>query len=218
VFTALAAHAQFPDAPRPDLPPLPERRAAVLKEFDRDQDGRLDQAERETARKAWFAKRLAERGDRGFFGPPPELLEEFDANKDGELDATEGRTAGQTMERRFRQLRADYDKDGDGELDPTEVAAALRDLDAGKLKGIPRMFLQFAAGGPPRRRPSESASATGGPESLSPREILSRSDADHDGRLSAEELVKARAAFAQRRAAKARENPGLNQPPAPSQP
>jgi Ca2+-binding EF-hand superfamily protein len=218
VWSALHADAQFPDAPRPDLPPLPERRSAVLKEFDQDQDGRLNQAEREAARKAWAAKRLAERGDRGFFGPPPEIIEEFDTNKDGELDATEGRTAGQTMERRFRKLTTDYDKDGDGELDSTEVAAALRDLDAGKLKGIPRMFLQFAGSRRPRRAPPPANAAPGAPETLAPREVLSQSDADHDGRLSPEELAAARAAFAQRRAAMARIHPEIAQPPTSPQP
>jgi hypothetical protein len=193
---------------------LPERRAAVLKQFDADGDTRLNQAERETARRAWAAERLAQRGDRGFFGPPPEILQEFDANKDGELDEKEGRVAGETMERRFTQMRKDYDKDANGELDPEEIAAASRDVDSGKLKGIPKMFLQFAAAGPRRGGPRQRQRGVEvAITELEPAEILRRADVDQDHRLSPAELATARAEFAKRRAAKARENPEAAHPP-----
>ena len=67
LLLAPGAHAQFPDAPRENLPPLPERKAAVLKEFDKDGDARLNTEERETARKAWEKRKFTERSDQGFF-------------------------------------------------------------------------------------------------------------------------------------------------------
>ncbi len=202
----LPATAQFPDAPRDDLPPLAERRAAVLKQFDRDSDGLLQVAEREAARKAWAARMLTQRRDRGMFQPPPEILAEFDANKDGELDDEEGRVAGETMGRRFEQMRKDYDKNTNGRLDQEEIDFAVADIDAGKLKGIPKMFVQFAGGGPGRRGGGPGGprgrGGPGGPEGDSdPAAVVRSADRDGDGRLSAAELAGVRAEWARRRAA-----------------
>lgn len=207
VFAAgFATMAQFPDAPREELPPLPERQKAVLKEFDLDHDGRLNAGERETARLAWAKIMLTPRRERGFFGPPPELLQEFDTNKDGDLDEEEGRIARETMEKRFTQMRKDYDRNANGRLEPEEIAAASKDIDDGKLKGIPRMFLQFAAGDPPRRGPGgprgPGGRGDGAREEIDPTEVVRAADRDGDGRLSANELELARAARAKLRAEK----------------
>lgn len=205
LFLGRGASAQFPDAPRENFPPLPERKAAVLKEFDKDGDSRLSTAEREAARKAWETKKLSERGEQGFFRPPPEIMEEFDTNKDGELDPDEGRKVGEVMGPRMQKLQTDYDKNTNGRLDPDEIAAALKDIDDGKLKGIPRMFVQFA-GGPPGRRggPGGPRRFGGGPPGASqpgdePGDPLRAADRDNDGRLSAEELAALRAERAQRK-------------------
>ncbi len=211
----LPALAQFPDAPRAPLPPLPERRAALLKEFDADHDGRLAGAEREAARKAWAAQQFAQRGDRGFFQPPPELMEEFDQNKDGELDEAEGRRAMETMGARMMKMQKDYDANANQRLDPDEIAAALKAVDEGKLKGIPRMFIQFA-GGPPGgpggrgrgpRGPGGPAAPGAAAEIEEPAELIHAADRDGNGRLDAAELETARAALARRRAQRASAQP-----------
>lgn len=189
--SGLSGLAQFPGVHRDPLPPLPERRAAVLAEFDRDGNGKLEAAEREAARLAWARKQLAPRAERRGFPVPPELLEEFDKNKDGDLDEEEGQEAMVTVGRRFEKMRKDYDADSNGRLEPEEIAAAVRDIDAGKLKGIPRMFVQFA-GGPPRGGPP----GTGGGED--PRQRVRAADLDRDGKLNAAELAAVREAWATR--------------------
>ncbi|MBL9134698.1 MAG: EF-hand domain-containing protein [Verrucomicrobiales bacterium] len=203
-FLAHSASGQFPDAPRENLPPLPERRAAVLKEFDKDGDSRLNAAEREAARKAWENKKMSERGDQGFFRPPPEIMEEFDTNKDGELDPDESRRVGEVLGPRMQKVQSDYDKNTNGRLDPDEIAAALKDIDDGKLKGVPRMFIQFA-GGPPGRRggpggPRRFGGGPPGPQAPGEdtEDQLRQADLDRNGRLSAEELATLRSQRAKR--------------------
>lgn len=189
-----AVQAQFPDAPRAPMPPVSERRAAVLKAFDADHDGRLSEAERDAARRAWFKAQLSKRPDRGFFQPPPELMEEFDANRDGDLDHGEELKAMQTMGERIDRMRRDYDADASGDLGPAEVAAAIRDVDAGKLKGIPRMLVPFAAG-----RPGGGPGGMGGGPPQGPQMRLRAADRNQNGRLEADELEavrKSRAAAA----------------------
>lgn len=202
---ALTASAQFPDAPRAPLPPVAERRAAVLKEFDGDGDGLLSAVEREKARKAYAERMLNRPRTRPAFGPPPELLEEFDKNKDGEIDEDEGRVLQETMGQRFAKLGEDYDKNGNGRLDRDEIAQAGRDIDSGKLKGIPRMFLAFAGGPPGGGRGGEGP----GEDKDDPGAVVRRADRDGDGKLSADELESVRTEWARIRAARAKA-PGSN--------
>jgi Ca2+-binding EF-hand superfamily protein len=220
LFLAHGALAQFPDAPRENFPPLPDRKTAVLKEFDKDGDSRLNTQEREAARKAWETKRLAERGDQGFFRPPPEIMEEFDTDKDGELDPDEGRKVGEVLGPRMQKVQSDYDKNSNGRLDEDEIAQALKDIDDGKLKGVPRMFVQFA-GGPPGRRgggPGGPRRFGGGPPGPGgprgpdpgfgdPADEMRTADRDHNGRLSAEELTALRAERAKRQPATSTQTP-----------
>jgi hypothetical protein len=194
---------QFPDAPRPEQPPLEVRRAQVLEAHDVNKNGRLDQEEREVARKAWAAQQLARRPDRGFFGPPPELVAEFDTSKDGELDEEEARVIPQVLGERMEKMRKEYDRNGNNALDPEEIAEATRDIDSGKLKGIPRMLLQFAGRGPggPRRG---GPPGFGGPPGSGggAASVMEAADRDGDGRLSESELETARSELARRRAAR----------------
>lgn len=209
-LVSLSATAQGPFGPPQNLPPLPERKAAVLKEFDKDSDGRLSATEREAARSAWYQQMLSKREDRGFFRPPPELMDEFDTNKDGELDDDEGQNLRETLGKRFEKLNKDYDKNANGRLDEDEVAAASKDIDDGKLKGIPKMFLQMFRGGPRGGRPGGPGGPGGPPGSpedevgTDPADLVRLADKDGDGRLSDAELAMARASLAKRRAAKAK--------------
>jgi hypothetical protein len=211
----LPAVAQMPFGPPQNLPPLAERKAAVLKAYDKDADGRLSPSERDAARMAWYQSMLSKREERGFFRPPPELMDEFDVNKDGELDDEEGATLRETLGRRFEKLNKDYDKNTNGRLDEDEIAAASKDIDDGKLKGIPKMFLQMARGGPRGGRPGGRPGGPGGPPGRSPdfgetdpAELVRSADRDGDGRLSEAELETVRAAWAKRRAAKSNEPSG----------
>lgn len=212
-LVSLSAIAQGPFGPPQNLPPLAERKAAVLKEFDKDSDGRLSATEREAARTSWYQQMLSKREDRGFFRPPPELMDEFDKNKDGELDDEEGQNLRETLGKRFEKLNKDYDKNTNGRLDEDEIAAASKDIDDGKLKGIPKMFLQMARGGPrgPRGGRPGGPGGPGGPPGpledeagTDPADMVRLADKDQDGRLSEAELATARAALAKRRAAKAK--------------
>ncbi len=210
----LPAMAQMPFGPPQNLPPLPERKAAVLKAFDKDGDGRLSPSERDAAREAWYQSMLSKREERGFFRPPQELMDEFDVNKDGELDDEEGATLRETLTRRFEKLTKDYDKNSNGRLDENEIDAASKDIDDGKLKGIPKMFLQMARGGPrggPRGGRPGGPGGPGGPPGGSqdfgetdPAELVRSADRDGDGRLNEAELETVRAEWAKRRAAKSK--------------
>ena len=88
-------------------------RAAILKQFDKNGDGKLDEAERQAAREA-FMKRRGGR-DRGKFGqgrpggpvdgPKPridraKLIEQFDADGDGKLSPEERRKAMETLRKK----------------------------------------------------------------------------------------------------------------------
>lgn len=42
---------------------------------------------------------------------------------------------------RMEKVVKDYDKNSNGRLDEEEIAQALKDIDDGKLKGVPRMFI-----------------------------------------------------------------------------
>ncbi len=211
LVVAMSAVAQSPFGPPPNLPPLAERKAEVLKSYDKDGDGLLSAAERDKAREDWYRRMLSQREERGFFRPPPELMEEFDTNKDGELDDEEGRNLGETLGRRFEKLNKDYDKNANGRLDEDEINAASKDIDDGKLKGIPKMFLQMARGGPRGGRRGMGG-GPGGPRGgggvveseVDPSELVRQADKDGDGRLTAAELEAARAAWAKRREAKAK--------------
>jgi Ca2+-binding EF-hand superfamily protein len=203
----LPAVAQMPFGPPLNLPPLAERKAAVLKSFDKDGDGRLSPSERDAAREAWYQSMLSKREERGFFRPPQELMDEFDVNKDGELDDEEGATMGETLGRRFEKLNKDYDKNTNGRLDEDEIDAASKDIDDGKLKGIPKMFLQMARGGPRGGRPGGRGGPPGRAPDLmetDPADLVRSADRDGDGRLNEAELETARAAWAKRRAAKSK--------------
>jgi hypothetical protein len=96
-----------PERPaRPHGPP-PE----VVKEFDKDGDGKLSAEERTTMRETIKA-RMEERRK--------QMLEKFDEDKDGELSPAEREKA---REARRAEMLEKFDKDGDGKLSAEERAA-----------------------------------------------------------------------------------------------
>lgn len=88
---------------------------AVLKQFDKDGDGKLNAEEAQAARTAMQAKREEVR---------QKMLAEFDADKDGEFNEEERKTMRAAMEAKRKALVEKYDADNDGKLSPEEIKAA----------------------------------------------------------------------------------------------
>lgn len=124
-------------------------REEIMKRFDVNGDGKLDENEKAAAHQAMKEARMA----RGAAGAAPgkgkgplqnpevraRLLKQFDANHDGKLDETERAAAKQYMEEhggavRERMLKR-FDKNGDGKLDDEERAAMREELKSAGAKG-----------------------------------------------------------------------------------
>jgi hypothetical protein len=101
-----AAHAEEgkPQRPHREMPP------GLLKQFDKDGDGKLNDEEREAAKAAREAMMEARK---------KEMLEKFDTDKDGELNDAEKEAMRAEMKKRMLEK---FDKDGNGELSDEEKA------------------------------------------------------------------------------------------------
>lgn len=103
------------------------RKEEMLKRFDKNHDGQLDDNER-AAMKAEMEKHRE--GDRP---SKEELLKKFDKNGDGELDENERAAAKAAMgERRgdgpnYEEMLKKFDLNGDGKLDDNEREAAKKE-------------------------------------------------------------------------------------------
>ena len=122
-----------PDEPKTTPPPvLDPAEAGLLRRFDLNHDGKLDEAELAAAHESMLKEGFSGRAD----GKPGNkfralLLKRFDRNGDGRLDETE-RAAAQAY---FLQR---FDRNHHGRLDEDERAAMREELkaeyQAGKLK------------------------------------------------------------------------------------
>ncbi len=102
--------------------PTGERRGPLqemIKKFDKDGDGKLNEEERQAARKAFVARRGAA-GGRPFLG---EILKRFDKDGDGKLSDEERAAARAEGQKRRAELMKKFDKDGDSKLSPEERKA-----------------------------------------------------------------------------------------------
>lgn len=94
-------------------------RAELRERFDANEDGRLDEAEREAAR-AFMEEKKGEMKAR--------FLEQWDADGDGQISDVEKQAARDAhrarMEERRAQIVGEFDADGDGELTGDERRAA----------------------------------------------------------------------------------------------
>jgi len=174
-------------AAQSEAPEAGNWRTAALKQYDRNSDGRLSDAERETMRKEVFAQRRRSSGRGRGMMFPPEVVTKYDKDGDGSLDDTEGRAAHEGMMKIFQDLQKKYDKNGNGDFEPPEVEKLQADAAAGKLEDVPRFFIQML--GSRGRRPR-----FGGPPASGQQMDLRQVDKDGDGRLNEEELRAARAA------------------------
>jgi HlyD family secretion protein len=123
-------------------------REEMMKQYDKNSDGELDDTERETMRTAMAARfgqggPGGQAGSRGGFNRE-EMMKQYDKNSDGELDETEREAMRTAMAARFAQagqageggqspegaqggqrrnreeMMKQFDKNGDGELDEEE--------------------------------------------------------------------------------------------------
>ena len=104
-------------------------RERMIKQFDKDGDGKLNDEERRAARKHW-CKRGQERRQR--------FMKKYDKNGDGEIDDAEGEQIAKDMLKRFKEHAPDrylerYDKNKDGKVDAEEEKKAIdRMMEMGK--------------------------------------------------------------------------------------
>lgn len=112
-----AAYAQAPEGEAKKRPPHDERpphdgpsREEIIKKFDKDGDGKLNDEEEAAARAAMQAKRA------GMEGKYKEMLAKFDKDGDGKLSEDERKAM-------KKEMLAKFDKDGDGELNEQERKA-----------------------------------------------------------------------------------------------
>jgi EF hand len=114
VLVALCTAGAFGVASANDDQAGGDRKAEMLKKFDTNHDGKLDDAERQAMHAAMQAKWQARQ---------QELLAKYDANRDGKLDDAEKQAMRHDLAaQRFAKL----DTDGDGKLSLAEFEAGVK--------------------------------------------------------------------------------------------
>ena len=117
---ALIASCTIATAQAPERPERPERQnrqprqvpPAMLKEFDKDGDGKLSEDERTAMRTAMQARAEEQR---------KALLAKYDADGDGKLGPEE---AAKARADRQKEMLEKFDEDKDGKLSPEELRKA----------------------------------------------------------------------------------------------
>ena len=108
----LGAQAQEEGQQRRGQRQMPE---SVVKEFDKDGDGKLNDDENKAAREAMRAR---------FEEARKKELEEFDKDKDGKLNDEERKAAQQARQAKRKALVEKYDADKNGEVSTEEAKTA----------------------------------------------------------------------------------------------
>ncbi|MSU31965.1 MAG: hypothetical protein EXS25_04750 [Pedosphaera sp.] len=157
-----------------------QRRTALIKKNDLNQDGRLDEGEREKMRLALKKQRFSK--SNSAFQVPADFLAKYDEDKNGEMAGNEWKIAWETE---TKILKKTYDEDKDGSLNLMEKNAMMIDVGKGKITGIPAFF----AGG----MAQESDSAN--PDFVIAQKKFLKFDTNHDGIATAEELRQIRNAL-----------------------
>jgi Ca2+-binding EF-hand superfamily protein len=94
----------------------------IMKRFDKNKDGKLDEEEKAAA-KEYNREGAAGRQGKAREKLGKRALEKFDKNADGKLDDAERAEAAKAIESDPRVVRR-FDKDGDGKLNEAEKTAA----------------------------------------------------------------------------------------------
>lgn len=143
LFPAFLAATQFLGAEPAATDDTAARDAAIIKRYDTNKDGKLDETEVAAVKEQMLMEgqekkearreRLEER--------KKSWIEEFDKNSDGKLDDAEKAAMETTvrarMEKRPQMLKR-IDADGDGKLSDAEWAAAKEKIFARMQEGAPR--------------------------------------------------------------------------------
>jgi len=114
------------DEPKPTpapiaAPAMDTNQAELLRRYDLNHDGKLDEAELATAHETMLKEGAGAKGAGGKFRAA--MIRRFDRNGDGQLDETE------RAEMR-KYFLARFDKNGDGRIDEDERAAMREELKA----------------------------------------------------------------------------------------
>ena len=125
ISATLFAAAAETSAAKPPAEPLSEEQAALLKRFDRNGDGRLDESELAAAHETMLrnSREGVNSADPAAKKFRAAVLKRFDRNGDGVLDESERAAARQWTLARF-------DTNHDGRLDEDERAAMREELKA----------------------------------------------------------------------------------------
>ncbi len=163
-----------------------ERRKAVLAEFDRDGDGRLNATEREAARegrKEQASGKGRGKGRKREEEPhPPELLAKYDKDKSGWIDGSEWDVAGPAES---AKIKKQFDADANDVLDGEEKQAMWGAIRSGKLKGLYAGIAHYFFLREDERKKGSSF--------VERQRRLLKYDTDGDGLASREELAAIRA-------------------------
>jgi len=114
----------------PYKPAIDGRHNDVIKKFDVDGDGKLDQTELSAfldEQRKLFDKQRKHIPPRRNFKPSKEMLAKFDKNGDGKLDGNERRAMFQHARAKREALIKKYDADGDGKLSDAERNNLIQD-------------------------------------------------------------------------------------------
>ncbi len=178
-----------PEQPGPD--PFGEMRAKMRDQFDANQNGRLDPAEREAMRRAtrkiaedrsaWVRRVSKEEGDSR--RPPDRWLKLYDRDGDKRLEGSEWETARKAEVQRVTAL---FDTNQNGQIESQEKSAIRARVKENTLNGYDA-YIHREVSGDNRRGRNRSR------DEGSPEERWQAFDQDGDGKASWEELQAIRA-------------------------
>ncbi|HUR58316.1 MAG TPA: hypothetical protein VM029_11440 [Opitutaceae bacterium] len=211
LFIAIGLRAQDPMQPAPGAMAKDSKRAQeMMKRYDKNGDGRIDDDERADAQEAMLKERVDRQVQVGVGAPEAlrvRMIEVFDKNRDGRLDDDERAAAMEYAPGVNPALRGEimrrFDRNGDGKIDDEERATLLSFLAEGRTAAPERTAAVVVSVTPAeaqaraeavakevarRRALRGEAMAANGPA------VLSATDRDEQARLErvAEEVRKRR--------------------------
>jgi len=122
--------------PAQAAPAKGDRKAEMMKRYDKDGDGQLSESEKKAAMGSRGGKATAGKRGAGGSGGKAEMMKRFDKDGDGKLSESEKKAAiasrggkgnagkGGAGDRRAEMMKR-FDKDGDGQLSESEKKAAM---------------------------------------------------------------------------------------------
>lgn len=192
-----------------------KRAEELLKRFDKNADGKLDDDERADAKEAMMKEQIDRQMTRATAIPGStgqfrtQALEMFDQNRDGRLDGDERAVARKFAESQQGSPASNeewtkrFDKNGDGRIDPEERAQIdaylreLRDFGSSQIREeLLRLFDRNANGKIDDGEMTDVEVFVRPHIEANPFE-LRRHDKNNDGKLDGEEWITARAAILQ---------------------